>query len=160
MVAMAMKVLLDPIDLSILRELQKEGRLTNIALARRVGMSPPACLRRVRALEGAGVIAGYRALIDAQALGYDLEAFVFVGLVSQAELDLRAFEALVVEWEFVRECHVLSGEVDFLMKCVATDLHEFQSSVIEKLTGAPNVGSVRTAIVIRRVKDCGRVPIP
>jgi DNA-binding Lrp family transcriptional regulator len=150
---------LDTTDWRILRELQQEGRLTNVELARRTGISPPACLRRVRALEKAGVIAGYRAVIDPRALGY-VEAFVFVGLNSQAEPERRAFEKLVAEWPIVRECHILSGEVDFLLKCVAADLRAFQTFVIDEMTRAANVESVRTALIIRKIKDAGTVPIP
>ena len=120
-----MKVRLDDIDWRILAELQQDARITNIELSRRVGISPPPCLRRVRALEEAGIVAGYRALLDPRALGYDVDAFVFVGLASQSERDLAAFEAEVGGWPLVRECYILSGEVDFLLKCVATDLEDF-----------------------------------
>ena len=154
-----MKVRLDDIDWRILAELQQDARITNIELSRRVGISPPPCLRRVRALEEAGIVAGYRALLDPRALGYDVDAFVFVGLASQSERDLFAFEAEVGGWPLVRECYILSGEVDFLLKCVATDLKTFQSFVIDVLTHAANVASVRTALIIRKIKDGGAVPI-
>ena len=153
-----MKVRLDPIDWKILNELQADGRMTNVELARRVGISAPPCLRRVRALEEAGIIEGYRALVDEKSLGFDVTAFAFVGLTSQAEADLLAFEEKAKTWTIVRECHMLSGEVDFLLKCVAPDLRSFQNFVIDELTKVPHVGSVRTALAIRRVKNEPLVP--
>jgi DNA-binding Lrp family transcriptional regulator len=150
---------LDAIDWKILKELQADGRITNVELARRVGISAPPCLRRVRALEEGGIIRGYRALLDEKALGLDLTAFVFVGLSSQAEADLVAFETLVRRWQIVRECDLASGEHDFILKCVAPDLRAFQNFVIEDLTKTPNVDSVRTALVLRRIKDEAGVPI-
>lgn len=148
-----MKVRLDDIDWHILKELQNNGRITNVELARRVGISAPPCLRRVRALEEAGIIRGYRTLIDEKELGQDVTAFVLVGLSSQAEADLVAFEELVRRWDYVRECHMLSGEVDFLLKCVAPDLRHFQTFIIEELTKAAHVASVKTMLTIRQSKD-------
>jgi len=150
---------LDAIDWKILRELQGDGRMTNVELARRVGISAPPCLRRVRALEEAGIITGYRALLDAKALGQDVMAFAMVGLTSQAEADLAAFTRKVEGWPIVRESYMLSGEVDFLLKCVAPDLGTFQSFVIDELTAAPNVDSVRTTLIIRQTKNAPLVPI-
>lgn len=154
-----MKARLDSIDWNILKELQADGRITNVALAARVGISAPPCLRRVRALEEAGIIRGYRALLDEKTLGFDLTAFVFVGLTSQAEADLLAFEDKVRGWTIVRECHLASGEIDFILKCVAPDLRAFQTFIIEELTKTPYVGSVRTSLVHRRVKDEALVPV-
>ena len=148
-----MKAELDSIDWKILRELQADGRMTNVELARRVGISAPPCLRRVRALEQAGIIVGYRALVDEKALDFDVTAFAMVGLVSQGEADLRAFEAKVTAWEIVRECYMLSGDIDFILTCVAPDLRSFQGFVIDQLTRSPEVASVRTSLVIRRVKS-------
>jgi DNA-binding Lrp family transcriptional regulator len=153
------KAHLDTIDWKILKEMQGDGRITNVELARRVGISAPPCLRRVRALEEGGIIRGYRALLDEKALGYDLTAYVFVGLASQAEADLVAFETLVRGWQIVRECDLASGENDFILKCVAPDLRTFQNFVIEDLTKTPNVDSVRTALVLRRIKDEAGVPV-
>ena len=150
---------LDAIDWKILRELQDDGRMTNVELARRVGISAPPCLRRVRALEEAGIITGYRALLDAKSLGQDVMAFAMVGLTSQAEADLAAFTKRVESWPIVRESYMLSGEVDFLLKCVAPDLGTFQSFVIDELTAATNVDSVRTTLIIRQNKNAPLVPI-
>ena len=154
-----MKARLDAVDWKILKEMQADGRMSNVELARRVGISAPPCLRRVRALEEGGVIQGYRALLDEKALGFDLTAFVFVGLSSQAEADLVAFEEKVRGWQIVRECHLASGEIDFVLKCVAPDLRAFQTFVIEELTKTPHVESVRTSLVLRRVKDEAVVPM-
>lgn len=149
---------LDPIDRKILAELQADGRITNVELAKRVGISAPPCLRRVRALEEAGFIRGYHARVDTRELGFEVQVFAMVGLQSQAEADLKAFEALCAGWPLVRECHMLNGEVDFILKCVAPDLSTFQSFLTEDLTAADNVASVKTSLVIRCAKDDPGVP--
>jgi DNA-binding Lrp family transcriptional regulator len=154
-----MAVRLDAIDWRILKELQADGSLTNVALARRVGITPPPCLRRVRLLEQAGLIRGYHADLDETRLGFELTAFAMVGLHSQAEPDLRAFENRVLAWPLVRECYMLSGESDYILKCVAPGLARFQEFVIEELTAAPNVASVKTALTIRRAKHEPGVPV-
>jgi len=149
---------LDPIDRMILAELQADGRMTNVELARRVGISAPPCLRRVRTLEDAGFIRGYHADVDARELGFEVQVFAMVGLQSQAEVDLSAFEERCRNWSLVRECHMLNGEVDFILKCVAPDLSTFQSFLTEDLTSAENVASVKTSLVIRVAKDDPGVP--
>lgn len=149
---------LDDIDRKILAELQADGRMTNVELARRVGISAPPCLRRVRTLEDAGFVKGYHADVDARALGFEVQVFAMVGLVSQAEADLSAFEERCRNWPLVRECHMLNGEVDFVLKCVAPDLSTFQSFLTEELTAAENVASVKTSLVIRVAKDTPGVP--
>lgn len=153
------RIKLDAIDRRILHELQAEGRITNVELSHRAKISAPPCLRRVRALEQAGFIRGYHADLDAKALGYEVTAFAFVGLTSQAEPDLRAFEAQVAQWPIVRECYMMSGEIDFVLKCVAHDLSAWQSFVTDKLTAAKNVGSVKTALTIRTSKREPGVPV-
>ncbi|QIE45899.1 Lrp/AsnC family transcriptional regulator [Pseudohalocynthiibacter aestuariivivens] len=149
---------LDPIDRKILAELQADGRMTNVELARRVGISAPPCLRRVRTLEESGYIRGYHAEVDARELGFEVQVFASVGLQSQAEADLSAFEARCRSWPLVRECHMLNGEVDFILKCVAPDLSSFQRFLTEELTAAENVASVKTSLVIRGAKDEPGVP--
>ncbi|MBI1261153.1 MAG: winged helix-turn-helix transcriptional regulator [Rhizobiales bacterium] len=150
---------IDELDLHILKELQADGRITNVDLAARVGISAPPCLRRVRALEKAGYILGYHADLDGRALGFEVTVFAMVGLHSQAEADLKAFEKMVGTWPLVRECHMLNGEIDFILKCVAPDLSTFQSFLTEHLTSAPNVASVRTSLTIRRSKHQPGVPL-
>lgn len=149
---------LDPIDRRILAELQTDGRMTNVELARRVGISAPPCLRRMRTLEEAGFIRGYHAQVDSRELGFEVQVFVMVGLQSQAESDLVAFEELCRGWPLVRECHMLNGEVDFILKCVAPDLSSFQSFLTSELTAADNVASVKTSLVIRAAKEEAGVP--
>jgi DNA-binding Lrp family transcriptional regulator len=149
---------LDDIDRMILSELQADGRMTNVELARRVGISAPPCLRRVRTLEEQGFIRGYHADVNARELGFEVQVFAMVGLVSQAEVDLSAFETKCKGWPLVRECHMLNGEVDFVLKCVAPDLRTFQNFLTEQLTSADNVASVKTSLVIRGAKDEPGVP--
>ncbi len=149
---------LDEIDRKILAELQDDGRMTNVELARRVGISAPPCLRRVRTLEEAGYIRGYHADVNPRELGFEVQVFAMVGLHSQAEADLSAFEKRCREWPLVRECHMLNGEIDFILKCVAPDLSSFQIFLTEELTSAANVASVKTSLVIRCAKDQPGVP--
>ncbi|MGI3165311.1 Lrp/AsnC family transcriptional regulator [Pseudooceanicola sp. 200-1SW] len=149
---------LDPIDRKILAELQADGRMTNVELAKRVGISAPPCLRRVRTLEEQGYIRGYHAEVDSRELGFEVQVFAMVGLQSQAETDLVAFEERCRDWPLVRECHMLNGEVDFILKCVAPDLSTFQSFLTGQLTAAENVASVKTSLVIRGAKDEPGVP--
>src|SRR6478752_6722722 len=149
---------LDAIDRNILKELQDNGRITNVELARRVGISAPPCLRRVRALEQAGYIKGYRALLDEKRLGYEVTVFAMVHLSSQADADLKAFEDFVRAQPLVRECWMLSGEIDFVLKCVAPDLKTFQALVAE-LTSGPHVRNVKTSMTLRNSKDAAMVPM-
>jgi DNA-binding Lrp family transcriptional regulator len=144
---------LDPIDRKILAELQADGRMTNVELAKRVGISAPPCLRRVRALEENGYIRGYHAEVNARDLGFEVQVFAMVGLESQAEAELSAFEEKCRQWPLVRECHMLNGEVDFILKCAAPDLSTFQSFLTGDLLTTPNVASVKTSLVIRGAKD-------
>ena len=150
---------LDDIDWKILRELQREGRISNVELSRRVGISAPPCLRRVKWLEETGIIRGYRAMLNAPALGLDVVAFCLVGLHHQSEAELKAFADQTRNWAIVRQAWMVSGESDFMLHCVARDLAAFQTFVIEELTSTPNVDTVRTALTIRPVKDEGLVSI-
>ena len=156
---MAVKADLDAIDWKILRELQDDGRITNVELSKRVGISAPPCLRRVKRLEQSGIIRGYRAMLNSPALGLEVVAFCLIGLNHQSETELKAFAELTRGWPIVRAAWMVSGESDFFLHCVASDLTSFQTFVIEKLTSSPNVGTVRTALTIRQVKDEGAVAI-
>jgi DNA-binding Lrp family transcriptional regulator len=149
---------LDAIDLRILKELQTNGRMTNVELAERVGITPPPCLRRVRALELAGFIEGYNARLQPEMLGFEVTAFASVQLFSQAEQDLNQFEKLVETLPAVRECYQVSGEIDFHLRCVTPDMKAFQA-LVGQLTSAPNVRSVRTMITIKPTKQEAGVPI-
>jgi len=150
---------LDTIDRMLLAELQDEGRVTNVDLAKRVGLTAPPCLRRVRALEEAGVIKGYHAELDASKLGFAITVFAMVSLKSQAEEDLRGFEQHIKGLPEVRECHMLNGEIDFILKIVSRDLQSFQEFLTSKLTPAPNVASVKTSLTIRTAKNEPGVPL-
>ena len=156
---MSPSISLDATDWKILRELQRDCRMTNVELASRIGLSPPPCLRRVRALEKAGVITGYRALLDAGKLGFDVRMFAFVGLKSQAESELKAFEARVAQWPLVREAYAISGEADFLLRCAARDLTALQDFIIGELTAVANVEHVKTTLILRVAKYEPGVPI-
>ena len=153
------KVKLDHIDRRILHDLQAEGRITNVELSKRAGISAPPCLRRVRALEENGYILGYHADLDPKALGYHVTVFAQVGLSSQAEPDLEAFENTVQQWPEVRECFMLAGETDFLLKIVAVDWDAYQEFLTTKLTATPNINHVRSSLSIRAPKTEPGVPI-
>jgi DNA-binding Lrp family transcriptional regulator len=150
---------LDRVDRRILQALQDDGRMTNVELARRAEISAPPCLRRVRALEEGGYIRGYHADINPEALGYGVTVFAQVGLSSQAETDLKAFEALMQSWPEVRECHMLAGETDFLLRIVAVDWDAYQRFLTTRLTAAPTVTHVKSALAIRTCKSVPGVPI-
>jgi DNA-binding Lrp family transcriptional regulator len=144
---------LDRIDRRILSDLQSNGRMTNVELAERAGISAPPCLRRVR------IIKGYHAELSPEALGYSVSVFALVGLNSQAETDLKAFEELVSKWDEVRECHMLAGEADFLLKIVAETWDDYQKFLTTRLTSAPNVSHVKSMMVFRTAKQLPGVPI-
>jgi DNA-binding Lrp family transcriptional regulator len=153
------RIRLDRIDRRILQNLQADGRMTNVELAKRVGITAPPCLRRVRALEEAGLIRGYHAEVASEALGFQVTVFAQVGLASQAESDLVAFETLVRSWPEVREAHMLAGETDFLLKIVATDWDSYQRFLSTRLTSAPNVAHVKSAMTLRVSKAEPGVPL-
>jgi DNA-binding Lrp family transcriptional regulator len=151
--------ILDALDREILAILQAEGRITNVDLAQRVGLTAPPSLRRVRALEEMGAIRGYHADLSPDLLGWPITVFAMVSLKSQAEEDLRAFEAHVAALPQVRECHMLNGEIDFILKLVARDLPSFQSFLTGQLTSFANVASVKTSLTIRTSKSAIGVPV-
>lgn len=153
------KIKLDRIDRKILHDLQENGRMTNVELAERAGISAPPCLRRVRALEEAGVIRGYHADIDQQTLGFGIMVFAQVGLANQSEADLKKFEELVKEWPQVRECYLVSGEADFILKIVSEDWDSYQKFLTTHLTTAPNVNHIKSALGIRAAKRLPGVPV-
>lgn len=150
---------LDKIDRKILRELQDDGRITNVELARRSGISAPPCLRRVRALEEAGLIQSYHAFLNPQALGYGITVFAHIKLQSQNETDLKKFEQQCKQWPKVRECHMMSGDIDFILKIVAHDWEDYQQFLSNELTAFPSVESVKATPLLRTVKAEPGVPI-
>jgi DNA-binding Lrp family transcriptional regulator len=148
----------DAIDRRILNELQMDGRITNVELARRAGISAPPCLRRVRRLEESGLIRGYHAETEPSKLGWSITFFAIVGLDSQKELVLSGFEKTVAAWEEVRECHMIRGGGDFLLRLVARDAaHE--NLLTQRLTGIAEVSRVQTLQTIRTSKNLTGVPI-
>lgn len=149
---------LDQIDRTILAELQADGRMTNVELARRVGLSAPPCLRRVRRLEEQGLIRGYHADLDPVVLGWQITFFALVGLETQKEAVLSAFERLVCGWPEVRECHMIRGGGDFLLRLVARDT-QHENELTSKLTEAPHVLRVQTLQTIRTARDVTGVPV-
>ena len=153
------KIKLDRIDRQILRDLQADGRMSNVDLAKRVGISAPPCLRRVRALEDAGFIEGYHADISAAALDYHVTVFAQVGLEHHSDKHIKAFTDLVNEWGLVRECHLMTGDFDALLKIVAHDWDEYQAFVTETLMAAPNIETVRSNLSIKATKEKPGVPV-
>jgi len=133
--------------------------MPNVELARRAGISAPPCLRRLRALEEAGFIRGYHAVVPPEMLGYGVTVFAHVGLSSQAEADLVAFEALVRQWPEVRECYMLTGETDFILKIVSENMDSYNRFLTTTLTAAPNVSHVKSMLSIRSSKNEVGVPI-
>ncbi len=150
---------LDKIDKNILKRLQEDGRITNIELAKSVGISAPPCLRRVRVLQESGYIKGYFAKIDPAKLGYSVNVYAMVRLNSQAESDLSKFEKYITEFDVVRECHMLAGDNDFMLKIVAKNWDEYQEFLSNYLTSAPNVVSVKSSLSIRSSKNLPGIPI-
>ena len=149
---------LDGIDRRILDELQQDGRMTNVELSRRAGISAPPCLRRVRRLEEAGIIRGYHADTNPQVLGWEIIFFAIVGLDCQKDAVLSAFEGLVAGWPEVRECHMIRGGGDFLLRLVARDTaHENQ--LTRRITGTPGVARVQTLQTIRTSRSLAGVPL-
>lgn len=153
------QIKLDKIDRKILRDLQANGRITNVELAKNAGISAPPCLRRVRALEEHGFIKGYFARLDPSLMGYGMSVFALIKLVSQAEADLKKFEETCQELRHIRECHMLSGEVDFLLRIVAKDWDSYQKFLTEELTALENVTSVKTMPLVRSSKEKTGIPI-
>ncbi|OYV70410.1 MAG: AsnC family transcriptional regulator [Acidiphilium sp. 21-60-14] len=149
---------LDDIDRRILTELQNDGRMTNVELAGRAGISPPPCLRRVRRLEESGLIRGYHADTDPQKLGWQIQFFAIIGLESQRQTVLDSFTSMIASWEEVRECHMIRGGGDFLMRFLARDAaHE--NEITEKLIAAPQVAKVQTLQTIRTLIMQPGVPL-
>jgi DNA-binding Lrp family transcriptional regulator len=154
-----MPIKLDTIDRRILRELQRDGRLQNVELAKRVGLSPSPCLRRVRLLEEAGVIERYVALLNASKVGMGLTVFVRVWLTGQDAQTVDRFTESVKELPQVVECHLMAGDCDFLLRVVAADLDAYRRFQIDHLTRIKGVQSVKTEVPMQRIKLSTEVPL-
>ncbi len=133
--------------------------MTNVDLAQRAGISAPPCLRRLRALEEDGIIVGYHAEVSAEALDYKITAFVHVKLGSNNDHDLREFEEAISRWDYVRECHLLVGDYDFLLRVVAKNWDDYQRFLTAELTSAPHVSQTKSSLAVRRSKFAPGVPI-
>ncbi|MDE2017138.1 MAG: Lrp/AsnC family transcriptional regulator [Hyphomicrobiales bacterium] len=143
----------DPYDAKILRELRMDARLTNLALAARVGLSASACLRRVQALERAGTIAGYRARIDRKTVGRGFLAYVAVGLSSHTKATQEAFERAVAATPQIVECHNVTGTVEYLLRAEVEDLDAYKKLHTDILGALPDVASLTTYVVLSTAKD-------
>ena len=150
---------IDAIGRKILHELSRDGRISNLELAERVGLSPSACLRRVQELERSGVIKGYRAVLDPASMDIGFVAYVTVGLGSHTKSAQEAFERAVSRAPQVRECHNITGEADFLLKVVAKDLDDYSRFVERVLRQLPGVLSIRSSISLREIKAATGLPV-
>lgn len=150
---------LDDIDKRILHDLQEDGRLTNVELAKRCHISAPPCLRRVRQLEEAGYIKSYHAVIDPHLMGYNVLILAQVSLKSQSDSELREFESIVESWPMVRECYLVSGGSDYFMKIYAKDWDDYQNFHTNVLSKTELISQIRTYLVIRDTKNVPGVPL-
>lgn len=144
---------MDAIDSKILRDLESEGRISNLQLAERVGLSPSACLRRVQALEAGGVIKGYRAVLDRTRLGAGVTIFVMVGLGGQLKADALSFEAAMAAAPEVRECHNVTGSVEYLLRVEVADLEAYKRFHSDRLGTLPQVRSITSHVSLGTSKD-------
>jgi Lrp/AsnC family leucine-responsive transcriptional regulator len=151
--------MLDAVDLRILDELQRDGRMTNHELASRVGVSPSPCLRRVRALEQAGVIAGYVGLIEPRAVGLEVQAFIRIRLQQQDDRHLGKFEEAVAGFEEVMECHLVTGDADYEVRLLVRSLDDFEDFLRTKLTRIDGIAEVTTSFALRPIVCRRRVPV-
>ena len=144
---------LDAISYNILRELSNDGRLSNLDLADRVGLSPSACLRRVQEMERRGLIRGYRAVLDRSQLGAGFVAYVAVGLAHHTKQDQEGFEAAIAQASEVRECHNVTGAFEYILRVEAADLAAYKHFHTEVLGVLPQVSSITTYVVMGSPKD-------
>ncbi len=150
---------IDKIDKKILSLLQDNGRISNVDLAKAIGISPPPCLRRLRALENSGYIKGYHAALKQESLGFTVTIFAMVLFKQHAEEDIQKFSDCVDRWPMVRESHFLAGDGDCLLKIIAKDWDDYQNFLRQDLMKAPNVGQVRSNLSIGSPKNIVGVPI-
>lgn len=150
---------LDDVDQIILRALQEDGRMSNVDLAERAGISAPPCLRRLRHLEDAGYIKGYTAVLDPNLMGYSISAFIKVSVASSKNEDLQAFIQKVQEWDHIREAYALAGDADFLLRVVAKDWDDYQNFLLNILPTAPAIGTNKSYLSVKTIKQSGGVPL-
>ena len=150
----------DAIDIRILKELQQDGSLSNVELARRVHLSPSPCLARVKALEAAGVIGRYVALANAKALGLDLNVFINISLKEQSKQALAAFEERIAEHEEVMECYLMTGDSDYLIRVAVADIAALERFILDQLTPIPGIEKIRTSFTLKQVRYKTALPLP
>lgn len=151
---------LDTIDLRILAELQRDGSLSNVELARRIHLSPSPCLARVKALEQAGVIERYVAIASPAALGLGLSVFISISLTSQNKASLAAFEQRIGEHDEVMECYLMSGDSDYLIRVAVADIAALERFILEQLTPIPGIEKIRSSFALKRVRYKTALPLP
>jgi DNA-binding Lrp family transcriptional regulator len=151
---------LDAVDLRILRELQEDGSLTNVELARRVHLSPSPCLARVKALEAAGVIRQYVALADPKAVGLGLNVFISISLKEQSRESLAEFERRIAEHDEVMECYLMTGDSDYLIRVAVADIAALERFILEQLTPIPGIEKIRSSFALKQVRYKTALPLP
>jgi Lrp/AsnC family transcriptional regulator, leucine-responsive regulatory protein len=150
---------LDSIDLRILAELQKDGALTNVELAKRVNLSPSPCLARVKSLEASGVIDRYVAIANAQKIGLGLNVFISISLKEQSKHALAAFEERIAEHDQVMECYLMTGDSDYLIRVVIADIQALEKFILEQLTPIPGIEKIRTSFTLKQVRYKTALPL-
>mgnify|MGYP000688677792 len=150
----------DAIDIRIIKELQQDGSLSNVELARRVHLSPSPCLARVKALEAAGVIQRYVALVNPKTLGLDLNVFINISLKEQSKSALAAFEARIAEHEEVMECYLMTGDSDYLIRVAVADIAALERFILEQLTPIAGIEKIRTSFTLKQVRYKTALPCP
>lgn len=150
---------MDNIDLKILNQLQEDARVTNVALAEKVNLSPAPCLRRVRELEKSGVIKGYTTLLDPEQLGLNVSVFIEIRLEKQVREHLQVFEKTIEQYPEVMECYLMTGTFDYLLRVVAKDLKSLQTFITDKLVTIPNIASMQSSIALKQIKYRTALPV-
>lgn len=151
---------LDTIDLRILDQLQNDSAMTNVELAKRVHLSPSPCLARVKALESAGVIQRYVALVSAAALGLGLNVFVSISLKDQSKASLVEFERRIAEHDEVMECYLMTGDSDYLIRIAVADMAALERFILEQLTPIPGIEKIRSSFALKQVRYKTALPLP
>ena len=150
---------MDELDLKILEKLQHDARITNVALAESVNLSPAPCLRRVKELEEEGVISGYNTLLNPEKLGWMVSVFIEIRLERQVLSDLQVFEEHIENFPEVMECYLMTGSSDYLLRVVAKDLKSLQTFITDRLAGVPNVANMQSSVALKQVKYKTALPI-
>jgi Lrp/AsnC family leucine-responsive transcriptional regulator len=154
------KMKLDTLDLRILAELQQDGALSNVELARRVHLSPSPCLARVKALEAAGVIDRYVAIANAAALGLGLNVFISISLKTQSKESLASFEQSIALHDEVMECYLMTGDSDYLIRVAVADMAALEKFIVEQLTPIPGIEKIRSSFALKQVRYKTALPLP